>query len=287
MTSPKVRAPAVDWDEARRLLLQAISEAVNPVAAATLGSLKGLGRKTPSTQLLSLLEGDIDSGTVFLWGSRTKPSFWTKSPENIARERLLEISAVEMLTKAGLEKRAAPGPPKLSAAVVKRVQRDLLAEGGLSEIPAAAGSKGRRVLNVKRPEVYLEAEISGLLERFGLHRPAERIQALLAGVETHEAAASAGKSADKDVREVAGMIFEAMSRLAFAPGTTVTFFRLRQQPELANIPKRIFDEAALLLQAERRALLSIHDHAQALPKEEQDRFVTDGLGHFYVSIYAR
>jgi hypothetical protein len=67
----------------------------------------------------------------------------------------------------------------------------------------------------------------------------------------------------------------------------VTFYRLRQQPELAHIPKAIFDEAALLLQHEQKALLSLHDHAAALPAEERERFVTDGLGTYYVSIYAR
>ena len=81
-------------------------------------------------------------------------------------------------------------------------------------------------------------------------------------------------------------MFAAMNELAFAPGTTVTFYRLRQRPELASIPKEIFDKAALLLQQERRALLAVHDHAARLPKEQQDEFVTDGLGTYYVSIYA-
>ena len=87
--------------------------------------------------------------------------------------------------------------------------------------------------------------------------------------------------------DAAEKIFAAMNRVAFAPGTTVTFYRLRQQGELADIPKPVFDRAALLLQKERRALLSIHDHAAALSPEEREGFVTDGLGKYYVSIYAR
>jgi len=51
--------------------------------------------------------------------------------------------------------------------------------------------------------------------------------------------------------------------------------------------KNIFDEAALLLQRDRKVLLSLHDHAAALPAEERERFVTDGSGTYYVSIYAR
>ena len=92
---------------------------------------------------------------------------------------------------------------------------------------------------------------------------------------------------DQDVRDTAEKMFAAMNRIAFSPGTTVTFYRLRQQPELADIPKQIFDRAALLLASERRVLLSIHDHAAALPAEDRDALVTDGLGKFYVSIYAR
>jgi hypothetical protein len=90
-----------------------------------------------------------------------------------------------------------------------------------------------------------------------------------------------------DVREVAEKMFAAMNRIAFAPGTTVTFYLLRQQPELAHIPKAIFDEAALLLQQARRALLMVHDFAAALPAGQQESFVSDGLGKFYVSICAR
>jgi hypothetical protein len=125
-------------------------------------------------------------------------------------------------------------------------------------------------------EAYLSAEIARLLKLYGRERPASRIQALLSP-----------EPESQTVHEAAAKIFDAMNRIAFSPGTTVTFYRLRQQPELAHIPKAIFDEAALLLQHERKALLSLHDHAPALSEEERERFVTDGLGTYYVSIYAR
>jgi hypothetical protein len=133
-------------------------------------------------------------------------------------------------------------------------------------------------------EAYLETEIAHLLKSHGRERPTSRIQALLAP----EPEPSPEPAHPNDtVQEAAAKIFDAMNRIAFSPGTTVTFYRLRQQPELANIPKAIFDEAALLLQNERKALLSLHDHAPALSAEERERFVTDGLGTWYVSIYAR
>jgi hypothetical protein len=90
-----------------------------------------------------------------------------------------------------------------------------------------------------------------------------------------------------EVTGIADQIFAAMNRLAFSPGASVTFYRLRLQPELATIPKAEFDAACLLLEKQRRCLLMIHDHAAALPEAERARFVTDGLGAYYVSIYAR
>jgi hypothetical protein len=106
---------------------------------------------------------------------------------------------------------------------------------------------------------------------------------LIVGVE----ALPAPVPAQTSVNSVAEKIFAAVNRLAFGQGTTVTFYRLRQDPELASIPKQIFDEAALLLQSERRVLLSVHDQAAALAPEERDLLVTDGLGKFYVSAYVR
>jgi hypothetical protein len=267
--------------------LKEIAAANEPVQAAKLGSLPELGRKVPGLQVRGLLEEDLAAGKIFLWGSSSKPAFWNESAENIARERLLKISADEVLTKAALGKRAASEAPKLKGALVKQVQKALLSESRLREVPAAAGSKSRRVLNTGAPEPYLEAEISGLLERFGMPRSAARIRTLLEAETSSRTRDAVPRSEEEGIGAVAETMFAAMNRLAFAPGTTVTFFRLRQEPELSHVPKRIFDQAALLLQAERRALLSVHDHAGALPKEEQDRFVTDGLGRFYVSIYAR
>ena len=136
-------------------------------------------------------------------------------------------------------------------------------------------------MNVQYPEPFLEQEIGRLLTEFGIERSTEQIRALFG-----PAQAKPPVEREPEIPEVAQRMFEAMNRIAFAPGTTVTFFRLRQQPELASVPKSVFDQAALLLQQERKALLAVHDHASRLPEAEQEQFVTDGLGNFYVSIYA-
>lgn len=253
--------------EAKASILDAIRGAAEPLKAAQLAKLPGMPKGLTGPKVRELLEGDLNSGGIFNWGSDKTPAYWHRVAVAVARERLLDASAVEALSAAELTKRAAAGSPKLGGPLVKKVQAELVREKALR----AADKK--RFVNAQRPEAYLETHISGLLKAWNREIAPERIRELL--------------GASASVSEVADKIFAAMNRIAFAPGTTVTFFRLRQQPELAEIPKAVFDKAALLLQAQRRALLSVHDHAAALPPEERERFVTDGLGSYYVSLYAR
>ena len=282
MRSGKGRAPAINPIEARKLLLNAIAGATAPLSAKHLGTLPELGRKVSGTAISKWLADDLQSGGVHWWGSGKTRGLWNRDPKDAAHDRLLEIAAAELLGRTMLEKRAAGMVPAIGGAIVKSARATLLAEGQLREVAAPAGVKGKIVINAARPEPYLQAAIAHLLDSFGISRSPERIQALL-GVEQPPAAAHD----EQEVRDTAEKIFAAMNRIAFSPGTTVTFYRLRQQPELVQIPKQIFDRAALLLESERRALLSIHDHATALSAEERESFVTDGLGKYYVSIYAR
>lgn len=254
--------------------------------------LPELGRKVPGAHVPSLLGEDLNSGKVFRWGDSKKPAFWNRDPLLEARERLLKVAAEKALTRLALTREAAKSKPKLSSDAVRSARENLIQSGLLREVPAARTSSTRRLIHVEHPEV-LEPEIARLIEallaKYGVTRPHERIRALLAAdapPAVHESATPSAADEER-VRDTAEKIFAAMNRIAFAPGTTVTFYRLRQQAELADIPKPIFDRAALLLQKERRALLGLHDHAPALPAEEREGLVTDGLGKFYVSIYAR
>jgi len=287
MSTQKVRARPVYPPETREAILKAIADSREPVPPSALGST--LDRKVPGTHVSNLLANDLNSGRVFQWGTAGKPALWNRDPKSVARARLSKIAASEVLTRSDLAKRAVGGPPKLKVTAVRAAQAELLREKRLLEVRAAPGSKTKLLMGTEHPEFfpYVYTEVEGLLTKFGLKRSPERIRALLAAdapLSTHE---PSFMGEEESVPDVAEKIFSAMNRIAFAPGTTVTFYRLRQQAELADIPKRIFDQAALLLQKERRALLAIHDHAEALPAEEREGFVTDGLGKFYVSIYAR
>jgi hypothetical protein len=254
--------------EARQRILDTIGESSEPVKAALLA--KSVGLKIPVVK--ELLAPDAASGSLFNWGTDKAPAYWRKGPSDIARERLLTLAATESLTPAQLSQQASRGQPKLKPAAIKSAQAELLAEKRLHLIE-------KKLLDDPHLDAWLELTIAELLKKWGREQPADRVRALLADTPRPSSAVTVADTAEK--------IFAAMNRIAFSPGATVTFYRLRRQPELAQVPKPIFDEAALLLQRDRRALLSLHGHASALPPEERETLVADGSGAYYVSIYAR
>ncbi len=62
---------------------------------------------------------------------------------------------------------------------------------------------------------------------------------------------------------------------------------LRMRAALAEMTKEEFDRAALELLRQGRVYMAPHDHAMRLTGEERRSLVTDGAGHYYVSITAR
>ena len=280
MPPPKKRASTLDPEQARSVLLHAVSQAAEPTSIPALASHPQLGSKLPASQVEHLLAPEIESGVLSLWRIAGKKALWNRHPASIARERLLQLSAEAALPGTVLEKQVATQGPVVPTAIIKNVRKQLVAEGLLRDVTSASNKKAKYLINTHRPEPFLISEIIAMLELHGVPQPLERIQSLFS-----QNAPPSGS--ETDVHDIAAKILEAMNRIAFAPGTTVTFYRLRQQPELARIPKDVFDRAALLLETERKALLSVHDHAAALPPDQQKDLVTDGLGKFYVSIYTR
>jgi hypothetical protein len=91
------------------------------------------------------------------------------------------------------------------------------------------------------------------------------------------------------IDEVSDKIFSSMARLnkeSNSPNATVTFDKLRQQPELKSVPKETFDKAVVKLQNDRKALMMIHGHAKALPEAARNDLV-EHEGNYYVSMYPR
>lgn len=263
--------------EARQTILQAVHAADAPVTAATLGKKPGIGT---GTRVKLLLAEDVANGRVFHWG---KSAYWILDPETVARQRVLEIVGRDCLSLIDLKKRVCRETPKLATKAVQFAIKELISENRL--LPKETKTSNvSGIIDLKHPEPYLQRKIVAVLKSVGIERSDARIKALLVP-EVDVQVAPAGPSSD--VQDVAERMFAVMNRVAFAPGATVTFHVLRQQPELAHIPKKIFDEAAMLLQQERRALLNPHGYAGSITIQEREQLVTDGFGNYYVSIYAR
>lgn len=263
--------------EARQTILQAIDATDAPITAAALGKRPGIGT---GARVKLLLAEDVASGRVFNWG---KSAYWSLDPETVARQRVLEVVGRECVSISDLKRSVCRATPKPATQTVQSAIKKLISEQRLLPKETKA-SNVSGIIDLKCPEPYLQRKIAAVLKSVGIEPSANRIAALLAP-EFESPAVSAALS--PDVRDVAEKIFVAMNRVAFAPGTTVTFHILRQHPELAHIPKKIFDEAALLLQQERRALLNPHGYAGSISAQEKEQLVTDGFGNYYVSIYAR
>lgn len=283
-TSKAKQQPVEITPPLKAAILRLISDSHVPLKPAELIKSAGLPKKVTGKALQASLAPEVESGQVFNWGTKT-PLYWHRSRKAEGRERLLALSRTELLELPKLTARIMPGPPKLSKVWVAEAFEELAREE-LFRLVAPTGSKKKFVVNLKHPEPYLSPGIKLLLESVGKAQLFGPIMALIADQPVDETPA-ANEAPQSGVQEVAEKMFDAVNRIAFSPGTTVTFYRLRQQPELAGVPKQIFDQAALLLEHERKALLSLHDHAAALPPEEREQFVTDGLGTYYVSIYAR
>jgi hypothetical protein len=237
----------------------ALAQSAKPASASQLAkALKSTGKR-----LQPALDRHAEGGAIFRWPKNT---YWDSDP-NALRERLLDLTAREFPSQQSVKEMAAKDP------AFAIVLKELVSDGTVRVVDGLYA-------NVQSPGPFLEAQIARLLAEFGIERPATRIRGLLLDSEP------VAKAPDAEPRSIAEALLATVNRTASSPGTSVTFYRLRQQPELADIPKASFDKAALLLQQDRKALLTIHDHASRLPKAEQDELVTDGFGNYYVSIYA-
>jgi len=262
--------------DAKPILLEVIDVALSPIPAGELCKIPALGRKLKLAQVKDLLNDEVAAGRIFLWTTAKSKGYWVRDEATVARDRLLQLAGSEALPAKELEQRVAKEAPCIAPKIVKQARSQL--EAG-KRLRKEAGV----IVDVERPQPYLESEITNLLKRFGIEPGAERIRAFL----RNDAPQAIAPTLDSAVEDIADKMLAATERLAFSPGASVTFYRLRQDLIMAAVPKDIFDRAALLLQQSRRALLNVHDHAASLPREEQERLVTDGRGTYYVSIVVR
>src|SRR5205085_12085567 len=86
-----------------------------------------------------------------------------------------------------------------------------------------------------------------------------------------------------DVGSAADTIMKTVNRIERNPDSSVTFYRLHKEPEIASMPKEVFDKAILKLRDDRVLELLEHDHAQRLSEaaRAEDHLVQDVKTHKY------
>jgi hypothetical protein len=298
----EIQTPRAYAPETKQSILNAIMEAAEPVAAVQLVRLPGLSQKVKDVP--ELLAEDLASARVFSWGVKDRV-YWHRDGKAESHERVLKaiLEAAEPVPAAALVEL-----PGLVQRVAEKDLAGLLAEDLASGRVFAWGKKDRRywgrdvrtearerLMNLASRENLTKEE---LMSRAGALTPtidAKDIRAAFAILIKEQQLVNALKprggstppASVDNVRETADRIFAAVNRIAFSPGTTVTFSRLRQEPELAGLAKNLFDRAVLLLEQDRRAVLTVHGHAAALTDSDREALVRDDAGTYYASIYSR
>src|SRR5205085_1572409 len=115
------------------------------------------------------LDDEVRVGRIYSWG---RDIYWDRNPRAMARERLLRVTANQLLTASPLNQTVSSEPPKINRSMVIDVREELIRDGSLREVSPPRGSKTKTkvIVNVSHPEPYLKIEIGRLLEDFGVKR---------------------------------------------------------------------------------------------------------------------
>src|SRR5207245_350247 len=125
-------------------ILRELELAENPLTSAALS--KRLKKKMTGKAFKPTLDDEVRAGRIHSWGDR----YWDRNPRDVARERLLRVTASELLTADPLNKRVAPESPKIKQNVVIDVRKELIRDGSLRKVAPPRGSKtkGKVIVNV-------------------------------------------------------------------------------------------------------------------------------------------
>jgi hypothetical protein len=248
----------------RELVAGALREAKKPVTFKALSKLL----KAKEEPLRLALEAAVESGEAYRWPGRSEP-FWHLSPEEKAREAILQTAELEALSKTDLSKKAARIsfgiPPKRMESYVT----DLVAEKQLRAVPALSGS-AKLFVKPDGQQAYFAAARQFLEKKL--------LKAEFSPPEFF-------KEVPEAKTDAAALLLEAVNSLEPVKGVPVSTLRLRNH--LTGMTKQNFDHAALELRKQQKVILSLHADAHNLSAEEKDTLIEGQDGNHYVAIAIR
>jgi hypothetical protein len=257
-------ASAITQDNLHERILTALRDAKKPV------SFKALAKqvKTTDDSLRAALEA---AGEVYRWPDfRRSQYFWYASPEEKAREAILESAATHALSKSDLSKAAAKHLPGFPVKRVAAAVADLLAASQLQAVP---GFKSRSKLLVRTGES---------VAYFSTARAFVEAKIRSAGFDP--AAFFGGNPPPPEV-DASALLLEAVRTLEPVAGVPVSTLRLRNH--LPQLAKPEFDAAALELRRKQAVFLSLHADPYNLSGEDKSLLIDGQNGTYYVAIAIR
>jgi hypothetical protein len=267
-------APAIPQSELRERILAKIRDSKKPVTFKDLlKSVKAKNEEPFRTEL----ESAISEKSIFRWPDyRGSQYFWHVSPEEKAREAILEAAATQALSKSALGKAAAK---KIAGFPQTRMESEvsaLLSDKRLQQVPAFASNAkllvragdGQAYFNAARAFVAMKIEKAGFDPKpFFTEDSSPQSEPAL----PH--------------RDAVERILEAILALEPQPGVPVSTLRLRNH--LRDLSKQEFDMAALELRKKQEVFLSQHADPYNISQEDKDLLIDGQDGTYYVAIAIR
>ncbi|HWF46360.1 MAG TPA: hypothetical protein VG168_05100 [Bryobacteraceae bacterium] len=267
-------APAIPQSELRERILTKVRESKKPVTFKDL--LKSVKAKNEEP-FRAELESAISEKSIYRWPDRGRSQyFWHVSPEERAREAILEAAASQALSKPDLSKAAAkklPGFPQ------KRMDNEvsaLLSDKQLQQVPAFA-SNTKLLVRTGDGQAYFNAArafVATKIEKAGFDPTT-----FLTGNASPQSKAALPEP------DAVARILEAILALEPQPGVPVSTLRLRNH--LRDLSKQEFDMAALELRKKQEVFLSQHADPNNISQEEKDLLIDGQDGTYYVAIAIR
>lgn len=267
-------APAIPQQDLRESILSKVRESKKPLTFEAVRKLV----KAAKEPFRIDLESAVAEKQLFRWPDRGRSQyFWYVSPEEKAREVILEAAAAQALSKADLSKAAAKKLPGFNRKRMEGEISALLVEKRLQQVPAFSGSAkllvrdgdGRAYFNAARS--FIEKKL-----RDAKFDPAPFFTE---GSAPHVTQPEASKG------NAAALILEAVLYLEPVPGVPVSTLRLRNH--LRHLPKHEFDMGALELRKKQEVLLSQHADPYNISQEDKDLLIDGQDGTYYVAIAIR
>jgi hypothetical protein len=261
--------------------------------------------RPPLDRIEELLAWLISSGRSCRYAggdSKEAPRYWTRPPEQLTRQVILEQLRDRWLTLAELKRRL-KGPLRgVSDRLQQEVLRELQREGLLHRWPPLLGTRTPLFSCLPpNPELYLSHALTSIAKQLSIPRP-QLEQTVLGMISAPSQLSVTGREAPLPLPAGAhsnslashshqrARVLERIIQVKLATqteGTPLLFFALWESLRTEGWEKIDFDQVILHLGRQDRFQLLVEDHPTLLPPEQRHALVVDPEGILYRAIQRR